>query len=203
VSDLAVHMRDHVALSAVSLAIALLVGIPLGAWIARTPGIRQAGLATVGAARVIPSLAVLALMIPLVGVGFTPAVVALVLLAIPPIAVNTDLGLRGVPVPVLDAAAGIGMSRRQIRARVEWPLALPVVFSGVRTATIEVIASATLAAFIGGGGLGELIVNGLANNDAPSLLEGAAAVGLLALAAETSLGLVEKRLYARWGTASA
>ena len=199
-SDLAVHLRDHIVLSAVALAIALVVGVPAGAWIARTPRISELGLGAIGAARVIPSLAVLALMIPLIGIGFAPSVVALVLLAIPPIAINTDLGLRSVPKAALDAAAGLGMSERQIRSRVEWPLAVPVVFSGVRTASVEVISSATLAAFIGGGGLGELIVNGLANNDVPSLLEGAAAVGALALLAETSLGLIERRLRGRWGS---
>jgi osmoprotectant transport system permease protein len=201
-SELALAVREHIALSAVALGIALLLGIPLGAWIARVPRIRELGLGAVVAARVIPSLAVLAIMIPLVGVGFTPAVVALVLLAIPPIAINTDLGLRSVPAPVLEAAAGIGMDERQVRRRVEWPLALPVVFSGVRTAAVEVISSATLAAFIGGGGLGVLIINGLANNDVPSLATGAIAVGVLALLAEVLLGFVERRLRGRWGAQS-
>jgi osmoprotectant transport system permease protein len=199
VNDLLVHALDHVILCGAALAVALAVGVPAGSWIARTPRIRELGLATINTARVVPSLAVLALMIPLVGIGFVPALVALVLLAIPPIAINTDLGLRGVPPEFLDAALGLGMAQPQIRRRVVWPLALPVVFSGIKTATVEVIASATLAAFIGGGGLGELIVNGLANNDRASLLEGALAVGVLALAAETLLGLVERRLRAGWG----
>ena len=199
-SELILHLREHLALSVSSLVVALAIGIPAGAWIARTPAIREIGLGTIGAARVIPSLAVLALMIPLVGVGFVPSVVALVLLAIPPIAINTDLGLRSVPGAVVDAAVGLGMNERQIRRRVEWPLALPVLFSGVRTATVEVIASATLAAFIGGGGLGVLIVNGLANNDVPSLLTGALAVGVLALVAEVLLGFTERRLRASTGT---
>jgi len=143
---------------------------------------------------VVPSLAVLALMLPLVGVGFAPALVALVLLAIPPIAINTDLGLRGVPAATVDAARGLGMNRRQIRARVEWPLALPVVFAGVRTATVEVIASATLAAFIGGGGLGEYIINGFASGDVPQQLEGAVSVAVLALGADALLGAIERRV---------
>ena len=202
-SELIPALRGHVLLSGASLAVALLLGIPLGAWIARSPRVREAALGLVGAARVVPSLAVLAIMIPLIGVGFAPALVALVLLAIPPIAINTDLGLRAVPHAILDAAAGIGMSERQIRSRVQWPLALPVVFTGVRTATVEVIASATLAAFIGGGGLGELIVNGLANNDVASLVRGAVGVGVLALAAEACLSLVERRWRGRWGTGAA
>ena len=89
------------------------------------------------------------------------------------------------------------MSDRQVSARVEWPLAMPVVFSGIRTAAVEVIASATLAAFIGGGGLGEYIVNGLAENDRPQLLEGAISVGALALLTQWLLGGVERRLRKR------
>ena len=193
-SDLALHLRDHLTLSGCALAVALAVGVPLGALLARLGTAREAVLALVNAARVVPSLAVLALMLPLVGVGFAPALVALVLLAIPPIAINTDLGLRGVPAATVDAARGLGMNRRQIRARVEWPLALPVVFAGVRTATVEVIASATLAAFIGGGGLGEYIINGFASGDVPQQLEGAVSVAVLALGADALLGAIERRV---------
>ena len=105
-----------------------------------------------------------------------------------------DLGLRSVPHSVRDAARGLGMDERQIRRRVDWPLALPVVFSGIRTAAVEVVASATLAAFIGGGGLGEYIVNGIALNDTALLLEGAAAVGALAFGVQAALSLAERRL---------
>ncbi len=126
-----------------------------------------------------------------------PAVVALVFLAVPPIAINTDVALRGVPEALIDAARGTGMSERQTRVRVTWPLATPVVFAGVRTAAVEVIASATLAAFIGGGGLGEYILNGLAGGDNGQLFEGAASVAVLALSAQAVLSLVERRLSAR------
>jgi osmoprotectant transport system permease protein len=197
--DFLVHVRDHLTLAGSALSAAVLFAVPLGAMLARSPGARGLGLAVVGTARVVPSLAVLALMLPLIGIGFLPALVALVLLAIPPIAINTDLGLRGVPEPVSEAARGLGMDARQVRARIEWPLALPLVFAGIRTAAVEVIASATLAAFIGGGGLGEYIVNGLAEADTSQLLEGALAVGALALTAEGLLGLVERRLTARIG----
>jgi len=198
-NDLLLHARDHVILSASALALALLPGIAAGMLVARVRPLREIGLAAVNLGRVVPSLAVLALMIPLIGVGFRPALVALVLLAIPPIAINTDLGLRGVPREIVDSAIGTGMSPAQVQGRVVWPLALPVVFAGIRTATVEVIASATLAAFIGGGGLGELIVNGLAGNDTGMLLEGAASVGVLALGAEALLGLGERRIRAAIG----
>jgi len=191
--DLLVHVRDHVLLAGAALAAALIVALPVGATLAHAGWVRSAWLSAIGTARVIPSLAVLALMLPLIGIGFAPSFVALTLLAIPPIAINTDLGLRGVPAPVRDAARGLGMSERQIRLRVDWPLALPVVFSGVRTATVEVIASATLAGFIGGGGLGEYVINALAANQMTQLLEGAAGVAILALLADTSLAALERR----------
>lgn len=192
--DLLIHVRDHLALAGAALALALAIAVPGGAALARARRSREGWLAAIGTARVVPSLAVLALMLPIIGIGFAPALVALALLAIPPIAINTDLGLRGVPEAARDAARGLGMSERTIRARIEWPLALPVVFSGIKTATVEVIASATLAAFIGGGGLGEYIINGLASQDQTQLLEGAIAVAVLALGADFSLGAIERSL---------
>ncbi len=195
--DLLAHLRDHIALAATALAAALAIGVPLGAAVARAPRLRGVSLGAIYVARVVPSLAVLAIMLPLVGVGFVPAVIALALLAIPPIALNIDLGLRAVPEAVLDAARGLGMDRRQRRTRVEWPLALPIVFAGIRTAAVEVVASATLAAFIGGGGLGEYIVNGIALNDTSQLLEGAISVGALALLVQAILARIERHLAAQ------
>src|SRR5579872_1401224 len=125
-ADFLPHVRTHVALSASALALALAFGLPLGIAIARTGLIRPSILATINTARVIPSLAILMLMLPLLGVGTMPALVALVILAIPPIVVNTDLGLRSVPRPLVDAGRGLGMTARQLARRVEWPLAFPI-----------------------------------------------------------------------------
>jgi osmoprotectant transport system permease protein len=194
--DLLIHVRDHIALSAAALAVALAIGVPAGIAIATVPRLRGISLGAIYVARVVPSLAVLALMLPLVGIGFAPSLIALALLAIPPIALGTDLGLGSVPEAVREAARGLGMSERQVRRRIDWPLALPVVFGGIRTAAVEVVASATLAAFIGGGGLGEYIVNGIEANDRSETLEGALAVGILALGLQGVLGLVERRLQA-------
>jgi len=195
-SDLLLHVRDHISLSVAALAVALAVGIPLGVAIASIPSLRNVSLAAIYVARVVPSLAVLAIMLPLVGIGFLPSLVALTLLAIPPIALGTELGLAGVPEAVRDAARGLGMTEREVRRRIDWPLAFPVVFGGIRTAAVEVVASATLAAFIGGGGLGEYIINGIEANDRAETLEGAISVGVLALAVQGALGLVERRLEA-------
>ena len=191
------HVRTHVLLSAGALLGAAVIGLPLGVLIARTRVVRPAVLAAVNTARVIPSLAVLMLMIPLMGLGTLPALVALVLLAIPPIVVNTDLGLRSVPATIVEAAQGLGMTERQLARRVEWPLAFPIVFAGVRTAGVEVIASATLAAFIGGGGLGEYITSGLSTDDTGQLLLGSISVGLLALAADALLETVQRKVTVR------
>jgi osmoprotectant transport system permease protein len=178
--ELSVHIR--LSLSALFLAIAIFV--PLGVLSSRLRRVGPPLVALVGAARVVPSLAVLFLLLPTFGTGFTPALVALTLLAGPPIVVNTDAGLRGVDAAVIESARGLGMNAAQVFGKVAFPLALPVVIAGVRTAAVEVIASATLAAFIAGGGLGDYILRGFALNEPPVMLVGAAAVALLALTAE-------------------
>lgn len=181
--ELGLALRQHVALCAAALAVAALLGLPLGVWTSRSEAGRSV-VAVVTALRVVPSLAVLAFMLPILGLGFWPALVALSLLGFPPILINTDVALRGVAAPIREAALGMGMRPGQLLARIEAPLAAPVVIAGLRTSAIEVIASATLAAFIGAGGLGTFILDGLANNDLRQLLLGGASVAALALAAD-------------------
>ncbi len=193
-ADFIAHLGTHAALAGSALALAALIGIPLAAFAADVPLARTVLLALAGGFRVVPSLAVLTLALPLLGLGFRPALLALVALALPPIVVNTDVGLRSVAPAVLEAARGTGMSRRQVGLRVRWPLALPVVAVGVRTASVEVIASATLAAFIGAGGLGDYIVAGLHNSDPGELLLGAVSVAAMALLADAALGQAQRRL---------
>jgi osmoprotectant transport system permease protein len=177
-------VRTHVLLSAAALALAALPALPLGVAAAR--GRAGAALVTAGAGvlRVVPSLAILVLVLPYLGLGFAPALVALTLLAAPPILLNTAAAYGGVDAGVLEAARGMGLSARQVFWTIETPLALPVVVAGLRTAAVEVVASATLAAFIGGGGLGEFIVNGLGMSDWRALLAGALPVAALALLVE-------------------
>ena len=193
-ADFIAHLGAHVALAASALALALVVGIPLAGLAADRAAARGALLALAGAFRVVPSLAILTLALPLLGLGFRPAVLALVVLALPPILVNTVVGLRAVPRATLEAARGTGMTERQIGLRVRWPLALPVVAVGVRTAAVEVIASATLAAFIGAGGLGDYIVGGLQTGNFPELVLGAVSVAVLAVLADAALGYAQRRL---------
>jgi len=195
-ADFFAHLAAHVTLAGSALALALAIGVPLAVFAADRALPRSLLLALAGGFRVVPSLAILTLALPLLGLGFRPALLALTVLALPPIVVNTDVGLRSVPVATLEAARGTGMTPRQVGRLVRWPLALPVVAIGVRTAAVEVIASATLAAFIGGGGLGDYIVGGLQTNDLRELGLGAVSVAALALAADALLAALQRRLAA-------
>lgn len=196
-SDLFAHAIQHLRLAASALALALAVGVPLGTIAAQYAPVRNLALALAGVGRTLPSLAVLMLLLPVLGVGAAPAVIALALLAVPPIVISVDLGIRGVPYAALDAAAGLGMTARQRFTRVVVPLALPVSFAGVRTAATETIASATLATFIGAGGLGDDIVRGLQTNDVTLLWAGALSVAILALAVELAFGSIARAVEAR------
>lgn len=184
----------HLEYSLAALAISLLVGVPLGIWIARRATIAQAVINLFGAFRLIPSLAILFLALPYLGTGFRPALVALTVLALPPILINTYAGVRGLEPSTVEAAYGMGMAPGQVLRRVELPLALPAILAGVRVAAVEVISSATLAAFINGGGLGDFITLGFALLDTRIMLVGAVPVALLALASEGILGAMQ-RLY--------
>ncbi|MGQ9549319.1 MAG: ABC transporter permease [Roseiflexus sp.] len=191
---------QHLWISLVALAISMAAGLPTGIWAAHQMHIGQWVINAFGALRLIPSLAVLFLMQPYFGIGALPAIVALTLLATPPILIATYAGIRTVDSGVREAARGMGMTAAQILWRVEIPLALPAIVGGVRTAAVEVIASATLAAFIGGGGLGTFITRGYALFDTRIMLVGALPVALLALAVELTLGWTQHRLASNLGT---
>lgn len=174
----------HVALACAALTCAALVGIPLGLLAGTSPAWRAPILAGAAFGRTLPSIALLALLIPFLGVGVVPAVIALALLALPPIVINVDLGIRSVPRDALDAALGLGMNARERFTLVTIPSALPIALAGMRTATVEVIGSATLATFIGAGGLGDDIVRGLQTGDDTLLLIASIVVAALAFGAE-------------------
>ena len=148
------------------------MALPLGIALTRAPG--AAGFVTgiANVLRTIPSLALLVLMLPLLGTGYLPAMVALTVYGVPAILLNTYAGVRSVDADIVDAARGQGLSDRQIIRRIEIPLALPVMFAGIRTAAVQIVAAATLAAFVGGGGLGELITAGMGTLDFPSFSSG-------------------------------
>ena len=174
----------HMTLVSTAMGISLAIGLPLGIWIAHRTHLAQVVINLFNAFRVIPSLAILFLALPYLGLGFWPALVALTVLAFPPILINTYAGLRGVEASVIEAALGMGMSPLQVTRQVEIPLAIPAVVTGIRVAAVEVISSATLAAFIGGGGLGNFVTRGFALYDVSIMLVGAIPVALLALSSE-------------------
>jgi osmoprotectant transport system permease protein len=148
-------------------------------------------------ARTIPSLAELAFMLPFLGIGFLPSFVALTILGLPPIVTNTYVGVRQVDADAVESAVGMGMTRGQVLRRVELPIAMPVVLAGVRTAAVQIVAGATLAAFIGGGGLGDFITTGIGMMQVELLLVGAVPVTLLAILTEYAFARLERAVTPR------
>lgn len=184
----------HLQLSLAALALAIAIFVPIGVLVSRSGRVGAGLLGAVAAVRVVPSLAALFLLYSVMGTGFEPALVALTLLAGPPIVINTDAGLRNVDAAVLENARGLGMNPFQVFARVQAPIALPVAIAGVRSAAVEIVSSAALAAFIGVRGLGIFITSGLTLDRYEVLLVGAIPITLMALLAESGLGLAERVL---------
>jgi osmoprotectant transport system permease protein len=184
----------HVELSVVALLIAIAIALPVALATKNTPLGAALAVNVGNIGRAVPSLAILALCQPFLGFGFDTALVALTALAVPPILINASTGLREVSREVIDAARGMGLSGSQILTGIQMPIAAPVIFAGVRTSAVQVVASATLATFIGGGGLGDLIVEGIQRNDTTVLLAGSFAVAVLAIITEVGFGALERAL---------
>ncbi len=189
----------HAAMVATALAVAVAIALPLGILSSRNPRQRPLLLGGLGAIYTIPSLALLALLVQLFGLGVAPIFVALVAYAQFMLVRNIDAGLRGVDPAMRDAAKGLGLSARMQLARVELPLALPVMVGGLRIAAIATIAIATLAGYVGGGGLGVLIFNGLALHNTAMIVAGSLSVSLLAIFVDGSLRWCERAVRARLG----
>ncbi len=185
------RLAQHVTICAISMVIALAIALPPGIILGhiRKAGVIAQNLANLG--RAVPSLAILIISVPFLGIGAHPAELALVALAVPPLLTNTYVGMATVDDDVRDAARGMGMTGAQMVWRAELPLALPLIMTGIRTATFNVIATATLAAEIASGGLGQFISTGLDVNDSVEIVCGAILVVALALTAEASLALLQ------------
>jgi osmoprotectant transport system permease protein len=183
---------QHLLLVGVPLLIGLVLGLPLGLISARSRIASTMLINGFNGLRVIPSLAILFLAIPYFGLSFQSAAIALTILVMPPILIGTDVAFRTIDPMIREAAVGMGMASAQILRTIEIPLALPVIIAAIKTATVEVIASATLAAFVGAGGLGDFIVLGFAQYDPSILLVGAIPVAALALLAEVSLAALQQ-----------
>jgi osmoprotectant transport system permease protein len=194
------RILEHVAVSGIAVLVGVLVALPIGLYLGHTGRLGFIAINVANIGRAIPSLAAIALAIPVAGtllgvqngLGFWPTLIALIPLAIPPVLTNAYVAVRGVDKDVIEAARGMGLSEAGILSRIEVPLALPLILAGVRTAAVNVIATATLGALVAFGGLGRYIVDGLALQEYDRLFAGALLVALLAIAVEVTFSTFER-----------
>jgi osmoprotectant transport system permease protein len=186
-----VRTLQHLYYSLLATAIAAAIALPIGIGIGHTGrgGLVAVNLTNLG--RALPTLGIIILVFILVGFGIIPVLVSLVALAIPPIVTNSYVGIRAVDRDVREAAEGMGMRGRQVLWQVELPVAMPLIMAGIRTSTVQVVATATLAALVGLGGLGRYLIDGLSQRDLPQVVGGAILVAVLSLATELVLGRVQ------------
>jgi len=185
------HALDYLKICGFSIVIAIIIGVLVGVLVSRNPILAFIAVNLSGLIRAIPIIAVLIIFVPFFGLGFLPASIALIALGIPPILLNTYTGIRGIDPAMIDAAKGMGMTTLQIAMRVQAPLVTPVVAAGIRTAAIQIIATATLAAFIGAGGFGDYIVDGINVFNYTELIVGAVSVAILAILVEVLMGWLQ------------
>src|SRR5207248_4562162 len=177
-----------------SIAAAIIIGVLLGALVSRNAIVAFIAVNLSGLIRAIPIIAIFLTFVPTLGIGFKPAVIALIVLGIPPILLNTYTGIRGVDPAMIDAAKGMGMTTWQIATRIQAPLVTPLVAAGIRTSAVQIIATATLAAFIGAGGYGDYIVDGISVFNYTELIVGAISVAILALLVEVFMSWLQRVL---------
>lgn len=183
---------QHVYISFIAILIASAVGIPLGILCLKNKAVSGFITTFFSALRILPSLVILVILIPILGIGVKPALVALTVLAIPPILIQTTLGFTKVPDFMMEVAAAMGMDEKMTFRRVQVPLAIPYIIGGIKMASAEVIASAALAAYIGSGGLGVIIYNGISLMKTEYLVIGGASVAALTLICTSLIGMLEK-----------
>ncbi len=192
--DILQQICSHLMISLLAVLVACIIGIPVGYLASKSDKAEKIISTPFQLLRVIPSLAILVVLIPIIGVGELPAIIALTILALPPIIMNTIVGFRTVPSFIKESAAGIGMNDREIIREISIPLAVPMILAGVRTGMVEAIASATLAAKIGAGGLGEIIFTGLGLNRMDLVALGGILVAVLSLACNLIFDRVGKAM---------
>ncbi len=175
------YVWEHIQLSLIALIIALIIGIPLGYISYKNKKLAEIFTSTSQFLRIIPSLAILFILIPIIGTGEAPALIALIFLAVPSIIINTILGFNEIPEVMKEVGLSMGMNNKELLTRIEYPLALPFILNGVKLALVEIIASATLATYIGAGGLGTLIFTGLGLYRMDLLVIGGGTVTILSL----------------------
>jgi osmoprotectant transport system permease protein len=186
-----VRTLQHLWYSLLATAIAAAIALPIGIFIGHTGRGALFAVNLTNLGRALPSLGILILMFTLVGFGIVPVLVALTALAVPPIVTNSYIGVRSVDPEVREAAEGMGMRGRQVLWQVELPVAMPLIMAGIRTSTVQVVATATLAAIVGLGGLGRYLIDGLSQRDLPQVVGGAILVAVLSLVTELALGRLQ------------
>jgi osmoprotectant transport system permease protein len=196
-----IRVGQHLFVSAVAVAAAIIIALPIGLWVGHRRKGEFLAVSVANIGRAVPSFAVLVLvfaimtrLVPSIAYGFGPGLVALLLLGIPPILTNTIVGVHNVDADTVEAARGVGMSERDVLRRLELPLASGLILGGVRTAALQIVATATLIALIGGGGLGRYIIDGNARGDTTLTVAGAVLVAILAIATELGMGYVQRVL---------
>ncbi|MFI5890035.1 ABC transporter permease [Actinoplanes sp. NPDC051513] len=182
----------HVFYVALAMLIGTVIALPIGLWIGHTGRGSFIAINAGNAGRSLPTLGLLMLMVTLLGLGLLPVLIALTVLVIPPVLTSAYAGIRAIDQRIVDAAKGVGMRPWQVLAKVELPMAVPVLMSGVRSATLQVVATATVAAAVGLSGLGRLLIDGLAVNDYSRVLAGAIVVAVLAVVLDLVLALAQR-----------
>jgi osmoprotectant transport system permease protein len=190
-------LGQHIVIALTSISIAFAVSLVVGVWAARHEAVFRAAIAVTGILYTVPTLAFLALLIPIVGLGKTNAIICMVAFSLMIMIRNVAVGIRGVPREVVDAGRGMGMTGFDVLTRIELPLAAPVIVAGLRIASVTVISVAVVAAYVNAGGLGTLIFNGISNDHAPKIWTGALTACALAVAADLSLARLEHWLRRR------
>ncbi|QBD81701.1 ABC transporter permease [Ktedonosporobacter rubrisoli] len=193
-NDFIGHTIAYIQICAFSIVVSVIIGVILGIIVSRNAVLGFIAVNLSGLMRAIPIIAFLIAVLPYLGLGFTPTVVALIILGIPPVLLNTYTGLRGIDPATIDAARGMGMTRGQIITRIQIPLVSPIVAAGIRTAAVQIVATATLAAFIGAGGYGDYIVDGLYKLNNAEMLAGAIPVAILAIIIEVFMAWLQRVL---------
>jgi osmoprotectant transport system permease protein len=186
------HLIDYLKLCGVAILLATIIGVGLGVLVSRSAFLAFIAINLSGVMRAIPIIAALFIIFSIVKqLGFLPAIIALIILGIPPILINTYTGIRGIDPAAIDAAKGMGMTSWQIATRIQAPLVTPLVAAGIRTSAVQIVATATLATFIGAGGFGDYIVDGITVFNNTELIVGAVSVAVLAMIIEISLSWLQ------------
>ena len=193
-NDFLGHTIDYLKVCGFSILVAIVIGVTLGALVSRNAFLAFLALNASGLLRAIPIIAVLILFVPIFGIGLLPAVIALIVIGIPPILLNTYAGIRGIDPAMIESAKGMGMTTMQIATRIQAPLVTPLVAAGIRTSAVQIIATATLAAFIGAGGYGDYIVDGFNVFNFTELIVGAISVAILAIVVELFMSWLQRVL---------